>query len=112
MARFYETDNRLRTEHALLDDNGDGRGSLDPDPTSGDGAVAATLYLDSVEPIAVSDPVLANLLSRRDSLEQALGTLRQRRERTPPADYERALETLLLEIARVGRAIRAREGVQ
>src|SRR5690606_37660771 len=36
-ARFYESQNRLRTEHALLDDNGDGKGSQEPDPRAGDG---------------------------------------------------------------------------
>lgn len=110
--RFYESDNRLRTEHALLDDNGDGSGSLEPGGLQQDGAVAAALYLDAAGPAATSDPHLADLMARRDSLERALAALRARQDAMTPARYERDLEALLLEIARVGRAIREREGTE
>ena len=43
VARVYESDNRLLTEHALLDDNGDGAGSTAPSPDSADGAAALFL---------------------------------------------------------------------
>ena len=35
--RMYEQEDRLLTEHALLDDDGDGVGSADPDPSAGGG---------------------------------------------------------------------------
>ena len=38
--RFYEKGHLLVTEHAVLDDNGDGTGSATPDPATGDGALA------------------------------------------------------------------------
>jgi hypothetical protein len=41
--RFYESQSRLLTEHAVLDDNGDGVGSSEPDPETGDGALAGRI---------------------------------------------------------------------
>jgi hypothetical protein len=43
--RFYQSENRLQTEHALLDDNGDGEGSRDPDASATDGANARRFLL-------------------------------------------------------------------
>src|SRR3712207_7204159 len=45
VAREYEEGNRLLTEHAQLDDNGDGRGSGVPDPRTADGALSRRLFL-------------------------------------------------------------------
>src|SRR5205085_8538772 len=45
VARFYETEHRLQTEHALIDDNGDGQGSREPNLVAGDGAVARRFVL-------------------------------------------------------------------
>ena len=107
--RHYEEARRLRTEHALLDDDGDGQGSRDPDPAAGgDGARAAALYFDAGA-AATGDPVLADLLARRDSLERALASLRAARESLGEAEYSTRLERLLLELARVAREIRAKQ---
>ena len=114
VARAYDRENRLLTEHALLDDNGDGKGSTDPDPETGDGAVALRTFLeDSKAGAAVlagtADSVLEALYRRRRELEQALASLRVRKERIDAVAYQQDLERLLLEMARVGRAIRERE---
>lgn len=106
--RFYESNNRLLTEHALLDDNGDGEGSLEPDLTSGDGALAARLFLDDVSATASNNPAIMALEQRRDSLEREVVALRARRSSMDQAAYDRALEPLLLEVARVGHALRER----
>src|SRR5688572_11140389 len=47
VARTYEQEGLLSTEHALLDDNGDKEGSQDPMPTGADGKLAASLSLGS-----------------------------------------------------------------
>lgn len=108
VVRHYEEARRLPTEYALLEDDGDGRGTAEPDPaTGGDGARAAVLYLGGSP--AVADTALAALVARRDSLERAVAALRARRAAFPPEEYDRRLEALLIELARVGREIRARE---
>ncbi len=106
--RIYESNNRLLTEHALLDDNGDGEGSLEPDVASGDGALAARLFLDDVSATADSDPAVMALAQQRDSLEREVEELRARRASMDETAYERALERLLLAVARVGHALRER----
>ncbi len=107
--RHYRELRRLRTEHALLDDNGDGRGSLAASD-SGDGSRAATLYLNGAPDAAGADAALAPLFARRDSLERAVAALRARRAALDSAAYERELERLLLDLAQVGRTIRERRG--
>ena len=110
--REYDDENRMLTEHALLDDNGDGEGSLEPDPASTDGALARGFFITAGDaaPDAPSDPRLAELYETRRSLEDSVAALRARKDRTDPAEYERELERLLLELARTTRAIRQHEG--
>ncbi len=112
VARDYERDNRLQTEHALLDDNGDGRGSVQPRADGADGSVAVRLFLRDPSSVAAdaSDPELNALLVRRQQLEEELTLLRARKDSLASDVYQRGLERVLLEIARTGRAIREREG--
>lgn len=112
VARSFDETGSLPTEHALLDDDGDGRGSLEPAVAGGaDGTLAARLTLGPpAPPVAAGDPELERLRAERARLEQALAQLRSRKDSMPAEAYERELERLLLEIARTGRAIRAREG--
>lgn len=107
VARSFEESGSLATEHALLDDNGDGLGSLEPGDD--DGALAARITFASAAAAVAADPELARLHEERARLEEALTELRAGRDGMDPAAYERDLERLLLEIARTGRAIRARE---
>lgn len=105
-ARGYERDQHLRTEHALLDADGDGVGTMEPVATGGDGAMAATVYLGG----AGAGAPLTGLAAVKDSLERAVARLRGRKAAMEPAEYERQLENLLLELARVTRDLRAEEG--
>ncbi|HKG23137.1 MAG TPA: hypothetical protein VKC34_14660, partial [Blastocatellia bacterium] len=63
-ADWYKKKDRLASEHAIIDDNGDGLGH--EEAKDGDGAVAKTTYLDS-NPVAVAgtDADLARLLSEK-----------------------------------------------
>jgi hypothetical protein len=45
VARAYEGENHLLTEHAQLDDNGDHKGTAAPDSKSGDGGLARRVFL-------------------------------------------------------------------
>lgn len=102
--RVYERDQRLRTEHPLLEADGDGVGSLEPVMTEGDGAVAAALFLGDVRDGGAA--ALTGLAAVRDSLEREVLRLRGRKATMDPAEYERRLEGLLLELARVNREMR------
>ncbi|MGH7720862.1 MAG: hypothetical protein ACREON_18705 [Gemmatimonadaceae bacterium] len=110
VARVYESENRLQTEHALLDDNGDGVGSAEPDPRGGDGALARSVFLAGGAPpvgrATTNDPRLRTLYADKETLERRLDSLRLRKERTEAAAYERELEQLLVELARKNQAIR------
>ncbi|HEX5735957.1 MAG TPA: hypothetical protein VF131_24230 [Blastocatellia bacterium] len=107
-ADWYKEKNRLATEHALIDDNGDGVGH--EEATAGDGALAKTLYLDSktVEQ-AGADAELAQLLTERQRLEEAVEKLKARKSEMKPEEYDSALETLLVELATVSQKIKARQ---
>jgi len=115
--RFYEKGHLLLTEHAILDDNGDGVGSAVPDPATGDGRVARTLFLGGGDETAadgaasaVGDPRVADLRRQRRALEQEIGALKARKDAMEPAQYEEELEKLLVELARRDAALRQREG--
>ena len=118
VAREYQEAGRLATEHALIDDNGDGQGSLEPGGP--DGALAARIALGprtgpgatptADSPDAAADPELRTLLAEKERLETALAELRTREESMGAEEYREALERLLLDIARNGQAIRTRQG--
>ncbi len=111
--RFYETDRQMLTEHAILDDNGDGEGSGEPSPSGIDGRLASGFHLAPAVPSvagAAADPELARLLATKRRIEADIARLRVRKERMAPADYEAELESLLVALAGTNRAIRAKEG--
>lgn len=107
-ADWYKQKNRLATEHALIDDNGDGTGH--EEATAGDGASAKAIYLDS-KPLAQAggDAQLEKLLKERQRLEAAVEKLKARKAEMKPEDYERELENLLVELATVNQQIKARQ---
>jgi hypothetical protein len=112
--RAYAKDHRLLTEHAVLDDDGDGAGTADPGGKAGDGAVARTLFLgagvEATEAAAsATDPRLAELRRQRGDLERRLAALKARKEQMALAQYEDELEKLLLELARKEASIRRHE---
>lgn len=108
--RFYTGAGRLRTEHALLDDDGNREGTLEPGD-SGDGAFASALFL-APRAAGSADPAVAALTVRQDSLERAIAGLRSRRAVMDSTAYQQQLDALLLEAARTGRDIRQRQGAR
>ena len=109
---WYAEKNRLATEHARLDDNGDGVGTALPDAGSGEGLLAGQVTLakpiEAVSPAAPgSVPAeLEALRKKKVELEAALRKLRTRKAALPSAQYQEQLEALLVELARTTRAIR------
>ena len=112
VARAYEREGLLATEHALLDDNGDKKGSPDPTPTGSEGRLAAALSLGSAASAAPlpEDPTLRALYLERRELERRVEALRLLKDAMPPARYASELERLVTDLALKTREIRTIEG--
>jgi hypothetical protein len=111
--RYYSEENELLTEHAILDDNGDGEGSPDASPTGPEGSLAATFQIGTVSAMSAEtsdDPVLERLYEERREIQGHIDDLRAMRDALPPERYAEQLEALLVELALKNREIRAREG--
>ena len=107
---FYKEQGRLATEHALLDDNGDGRGTsatffqgvratrAAKDGATPDGLRAHQLHLV----LSPADAAMsAAARAHRDDLERQIESLRAKKATMAEADYYPALEKLLLQLAAV-----------
>jgi hypothetical protein len=57
---------------------------------------------------ATTDPEVAALLSRQRALEEQAEALKQRKPSMPAAVWDAQFEKLMIELARVSRAIRSR----
>ena len=117
VARAYEREGLLSTEHALLDDNGDKEGSQAPGVAgkdgkiSPDGKVAGVLSFGIAgDAMLPTDPKLRALYLERRDLERRMEGLRLLKESMPPAKYQGELESLATELALKAKEIRAIEG--
>ena len=113
VARAYEAENHLLTEHAQLDDNGDKKGTAAPDSKSADGALARRVFLGgtagsvaAVARAASSDPRIAALEKEKDAIEARIDSLRRGKASMDSTAYEKALEGLLVQLAEKNKAIR------
>jgi len=108
--REYEGTNRLQTEHAMLDDDGDGAGRADPGARGPDGTVANRFFLQptvGLSAAAASDPRVAELLATQARLQAQLDSLRLAKGIMPEAEYQKALEDVLTKISENASALRA-----
>jgi hypothetical protein len=105
--QHYEQRGQLRTERALLDDNGDGVGR-EPEAAGPDGALARTMYLDAESPAVANNPELAALMRRRRELEAEAEALKLKKGTMPDPVWEAEYEKLMLELAKVTREIRTK----
>ncbi len=107
---FYKQQGRLATEHALLDDNGDGlgtpagwfrglRATEKPQSVKAvDGRRAQQFHLVRSDEERQIPPELRQL---RDELELQVFTLRDEKEKLAAEEYDRRLEALLLDLAKL-----------
>ena len=110
-ANWFEQQGRLATEHALLDDNGDGTGHQKAE--AGDGSLAKMTFFDSLpQQQAGGDAELAKLFSERMRLEGQIEQLKVQKEKMKVEEYESALERLLVDLATLNQKIRARQPKQ
>jgi hypothetical protein len=109
-AEFYASASRLATEHALLDDNGDGQGTgadffegvrATKAPKEGaalDGLRAHQVHL---APSAAERELPPELRTRRDEIERQVEALRAKKNQFKEDEYYSRLEPLLVELARI-----------
>ena len=109
-AAFYKDEGRIATEHSLLDDNGDTKGTAADffrgvravkkakDGSAPDGLRAQQIHLQRN---AAERALSAETRAERDALEIELAKLREAKAAKPEDTYYRELEALLLKIAKV-----------
>lgn len=103
--RHYTDKGSIATEHAMLDDDGDGLGSTEPgiidgEDKSRDGAIAALTFLHE-------GPRSGELITEKSlnfdiaarSLVDEIESLKRIRSRLAPEDYDSQLEALLVTLA-------------
>ncbi|HKC57474.1 MAG TPA: hypothetical protein VKC35_15170 [Vicinamibacterales bacterium] len=112
--RAYDKEGLLSTEHAVLDDNGDKAGSVDPSTAGPDGKVAALLAIGSAADAASlpTDPKLRALVLEQRDMEHRVESLRLLKESMDPAKYQSELEKLVTDLALKTREIRTLEGAK
>lgn len=102
---FYKRAGRLATEHALIDDNGDGVGREKIE--AGEGLLARTIYLDSLSvDEAAANAATGKLLKERIRLEGEIEQLIASKSSMNETEYEAMLERLFIELAKVNRSIK------
>ncbi len=101
-AKFYETQKRIATEHALLEDTGKGEGVRAPSTENGEGMLASAFPLLRLgsNAAAAANPEKMKLLDQKEQLEQQIDRLKYQKAAMPSEDYKRQLSQLLLQLAK------------
>lgn len=113
----YEQERRLRAEHPLLDDNGDGVGSeLLENTGEGDGLLASRIYIDPV-PDELRETMRRvergeasetdKLLLEKTRLLEAIETLKAKKDRMTEQAYTAELQRLFVQLAKINNQIKA-----
>ena len=110
VAEFYQTAGRLATEHALIDDNGDGLGTpadwfrgTRAIKRAADGAALDGVRAQQFQLVrsAEEQQLPPAIRAQRDELELAVAGLRDRKAELSEVEYYRQLESLLLDLSRL-----------
>src|SRR5580658_3764148 len=106
-AKFYETQKRLSTEHALIEDAGKGDGVKTPSAEYGEGLTAgrfAVLHLGAAA-VQSRDPAKLALLKQKETLEAQIDDLKYRKASMSVQEYRGQLQQLLLQLAQTQEAL-------
>jgi hypothetical protein len=106
-AKFYETQKRLSTEHALIEDAGKGEGVKAPSAENGEGLTAgrfAVLHLGAAAAQS-RDPAKLALLKQKEELEAQIDDLKYRKASMSVQEYRGQLQQLLLQLAQTQEAL-------
>ena len=110
---FYKAEGRLLTEHALIDDNGDGVGTPAEwfrglralkKPAQADAIDGARARQFTLAPSEQEKALSPAQRQRRDAIERRIAALREEKATMKEDDYYARLEPMLRELAAVYRA--------
>jgi len=98
VVQAFQQKGNLLTEHATMDDGGEGQ-------------LAASMFLgigraDSVLTADTSDPAVKKLVDEKDAIDRQIAALKLRKTSMADAQYEEQMEKLLTELALKTKAIR------
>ena len=101
-AAFYETQKRLATEHAVIEDTGKKEAVRAASADNGEGLLAGNFVLLRLGATqqAANDPAKRALLEKKEALEQKIDTLKYQKAAMPVDDYKKQLSDALLELAK------------
>jgi hypothetical protein len=98
VVQAFQQKGLLLTEHATMDDGGEGQ--LASSMFLGIGRADSTLAADT------SDPAVKQLVDEKDAIDRQIAALKLRKNGMPEAQYEEQMEKLLTELALKTKAIR------
>ena len=104
--RFYKEEGRLATEHPQISDNGTEKTGVTAKEIP---LVARTTSFQVDRPIVSSDPKLQALLNQRKEIEQKIEDLRINKNVIPETEYDKQMESLLVQLALKNQEIRQQE---
>ena len=104
--RFYKEEGRLATEHPQISDNGTEKTGV---TTKEVPLVARATSFQVDRPIVSSDPKLQVLLNQRREIEQKIEDLRINKNVIPETEYDKQMESLLVQLALKNQEIRQQE---
>ena len=101
VVQAFQQKGLLLTEHAVMDDGGEGR-------------LAATLFLGTGRAegelaVDLSDPAMKKLADEKDAIDQQIAALKLKKNTMDEAQYDAQLEHLLTDLALKTKAIRDRQ---
>lgn len=120
-SEFYEQEGRLATEHALLDDNGDGLGTpanwfhgvmavkRAKEGAALDGRRAHQIFL---VPSPQERQIPPAIRQKRNEMELQIFALRDRKAELPEDEYYKQFEALVVEFARLSQEMTTEEKVR
>jgi hypothetical protein len=102
-AAFYESQKRLATEHAVIEDTGKKEAVRAASTENREGLLAANFLLLRLGATqkAANDPAKRALLEKKEGLEQKIDTLKYQKAAMSAEDYKKQLSDALLQLARV-----------
>ncbi|PQO25827.1 hypothetical protein C5Y96_22925 [Blastopirellula marina] len=107
---YYDSQSQLATEHALLDDNGDGKGTpadwfrgIYVTKSSKDGSIPDGTLANQFILVPSQDEAQLSeeLIEKRDQLERQLAELRQKKSQLNEEEYLDSLQAILVPLAKI-----------
>ena len=109
VARSFEAAGQLATEHAVLDDDGDGEPTrFDRLDDGTDGALAGVTFIRPAAALANISEADRPLLRERETLHREIADLKNRKAAMSEDAYYAALEEVMLRLARLNERLDAR----